>query len=269
MSDGMPISRYPGVLQIYSGWLNVNPWQLKEGPEQVAPVRVKLFDPESFNVNSGPIEYYPLAATNERIVCGHLKNLWVGPLAGMTPKNDMFEFPQVQEKFVLNAHKPNTLNFSVENADSYDLAFFHQPYNAPMMMLSSNNGRFEVEFDEEPLVNLAINEVGRYATDLRNKGNNNSSTNRNDNAAEQRAYQKMITEETENFTGKKLSGVGIPLYATVMARHKNGTQICQMTHYYMVDVSPNAIAKKQAPQGGNNNNRQTRPGMNPGMNRRP
>ncbi len=253
---GAPLSRLQGGVRIDTGWLRISGFPPANGAEfgmgqPITLAQCQLFKPR---YQGSPYwiqgEFFPIGASNENFVCGYWDELWTAPMASLMPRTESFQFPQQQDKFILNAHKPNTLNFSVENAQSYDLAFFNAAgFSEPLLSLHSDTGKFEFEFDEKSLVDIATFEIKRVAR------SNGAGTNEMDS----RPYEKLVADATQAYAGKKLNGVGIPIYACVTATHKDGKNRCILTHFYMVDVSNNAI-NKAAPR--------PRPGTNPGMNRR-
>lgn len=181
-------------------------------------------------LNAPSIAQHRVEVCTDRVLVSTGPGIFSFPLTDFLPKEETpwFRFLEEQDSISLNISKPSKISYSAPGAAEYQLQFFLSPSmygdTPPLYSLKSANGSFTLSWAPADQIIAAASDV----CGLQFAGSN---------------YIGKIDETIKKYnaeykllTGKALSGVPVPIYASVNAVHQDGKQKAGMLHCYIFEV---------------------------------
>jgi hypothetical protein len=152
-----------------------------------------------------------------------------------------FTFNERQEKLVLDGSKANSVRYSAPGASSYKISVWYDPkfeidsfgdgLKAPDITMDSNDGKFELKFDEPKLAMLAL-QTAKEGPNGRNQ---------DESQALVIEHIKSITKQYKELTGKAPKTIPVVVKVLVQANQEKSNEKAGLFHSYLVEPSIKSI----------------------------
>ena len=218
-------------LGYHCGWISINNGTLKAGglSDYLSPDFRKRIDSRFLFPPKPGKRISHLASSKSMVFAITDSTLFCIPIDSLFLGQESFSFIEKQSRFVLAFGEANSLEYSAPNAIYYRLSLFaaNEENSKPILQMESKSGKFEVKLSDRTLFRkLAINEsdpaihTSRASPDLEAI----------------RRHVAQVNPAITELSGKRPTGISVPIKAIVVAEHKDGVQRAGMVHYFYVDV---------------------------------